>query len=550
MKDENGKPRRLGRLFSALRSLLFFALMVKPFLKGFRQERRRFSSQLFFSAVTLFIWVMAPFEPFSAAANNNRIVREDSNGDGKIDQVAHLNGDGKLVRLEIDQNGDGRFEVVQRYDNGVLTSLETDTDGDGTANERDSFQGEKRLRHEKLDTKGRAVEMLSFDSQNRVQEWQRDTTGDGKIDTVHEYAGGILIRITRDGNGDGKIDIWERYEKGILAEQKKDSNGNGRIDQVVFYLESGEPKKSLHDTDGNGTLETARHYRGGKLDREEQDTNHDGRPDVVIRYENGEPVSLKQFEKGRTIRTSLQAGRPCLRTIDENGDGRPEQTIRFDAMGNLVSVESDTNGNGSPDTWQQYESGKLVRLDQDRDHDGRRDVTVAYIDGKVVQTSLDTTGDGKWDTVQRSDDPVWSMVTEVDRNEDGRPEERLSYAGDILRRKEAFQEETGSLILRIEYDEQGRIKLSEEAADGAPYLNLVWHYDEKGNAVLAEKDSDGDEKPDIWYHYRQGRMVSLEEDRNRDGKPDFWQTYDDSQNPSSQREDLDFDGVADVTYQF
>ena len=57
-------------------------------------------------------------------------VRQDTDKDGKIDQVAFFDKEGRPVRLEIDSNGDGAMDRVQHYSDGKVVKIERDTDHD------------------------------------------------------------------------------------------------------------------------------------------------------------------------------------------------------------------------------------------------------------------------------------------------------------------------------------------------------------------------------------------------------------------------------------
>ncbi|MDD3993426.1 MAG: hypothetical protein PHV70_14890, partial [Desulfobacteraceae bacterium] len=73
----------------------------------------RTKQRLYGLLAVLFFWVL--FHPsFSfAAENQTRRVERDTDGDGKIDQVAHVDPEGRPVRLEIDADANDRFEKIQ-----------------------------------------------------------------------------------------------------------------------------------------------------------------------------------------------------------------------------------------------------------------------------------------------------------------------------------------------------------------------------------------------------------------------------------------------------
>ncbi|ETR69802.1 MAG: hypothetical protein OMM_09286 [Candidatus Magnetoglobus multicellularis str. Araruama] len=88
--------------------------------------------------------------------------------------------------------------------------------------------------------------------------------------------------------------------------------------------------------------------------------------------------------------------------------------------------------------------------------------------------------------------------------------------------------------------------MEDEAHSG--YLDLTWYYDDSEYPDKAEKDKNNDQQADIWFYYQEGKIVSVEEDTNFDGKPDIWEEYDASEALVLRSKDINFDGIADITY--
>ena len=85
--------------------------------------------------------VLTIFLPATARAEN-RIVKRDTNEDGKIDQIAHFTEDGKISKLEIDNNGDGTMDRFQYYENEEIIRAERDDDYDRRVDTWDYFKEE------------------------------------------------------------------------------------------------------------------------------------------------------------------------------------------------------------------------------------------------------------------------------------------------------------------------------------------------------------------------------------------------------------------------
>ena len=531
------------------------------------------------------------------ARAGERIVEQDLNNDGSTDRVAHVSPSGLLVKLEADTDGDGRMDSFQYYEEGVVVRLERDTDRDGRIDERTVMTNGIRSSQERLNAGGEVTGTVTFDGRDRPSRWQRDTTGDGRADTVSLYEEGELRSVTRDTTGDGRVNVREGYRGGVIRERASDTDGDGTMETVRMYR-NGELYRQEQDGDGNGSAEVVTEYRDGMAVSEKRDTNNDGAFDVLVRMHGGkpslkeedldhdgrmdrftdldsqgrpaivrefgddpsEPILVSRFEagrlssleqpdhRGRTL-TRFKDGRPIRQVSDEDGDGRPDRTIVYDDGGEAVKAVGDTNHDGHTDTWQKYEHGTIVHAELDRDHDGRPDARLEYTGGKPTRTILDNDGDGRFETTVTTDCPEWSKVVEITGPE-GRLLERRSYSGEVLRKREVCDEASGRPVSMEEYDGTGAIVLSRQADDGSARWSLTWRYGEDETPVSAEKDTDGDGRADTWYYYENGRVARVEQDRNRDGRPDLWEVYNTSQGLECLREDLDFDGTADIEKRF
>jgi hypothetical protein len=68
-----------------------------------------------------------------------RLRVEDTNGDGRPDIWRYYDRGGKLIRVEIDTNFDGRSDVQESYANGRLVKRESDRNFDGRVDLIDEF---------------------------------------------------------------------------------------------------------------------------------------------------------------------------------------------------------------------------------------------------------------------------------------------------------------------------------------------------------------------------------------------------------------------------
>jgi hypothetical protein len=133
-------------------------------------------------------------------------LTSDRDGNGKVDTWAFMDGP-KLIRIEIDRNGDGKADRFEHY-------LE-----DGAT----------------LD---------------RVDE------ADGPTDRITRrevYVGGEVRRVEEDTDLDGRMDKWEHYERGELVRMDLDLKGRGAPDQRLYY-QTGNVVRVESDPDGDGVF--------------------------------------------------------------------------------------------------------------------------------------------------------------------------------------------------------------------------------------------------------------------------------------------------------
>lgn len=98
-------------------------------------------------------------------------------------------------------------------------------------------------------------------------------------------------------------------------------------------------------------------------------------------------------------------GDPLREQADTNFDGKLDLWITF-VEGQIATVEVDTNFDGKPDEWRTYSGGVLVRTKRDRNFDGKPDVWEYYVGGRLERRGVDETFDGRVDRWERDVAPV------------------------------------------------------------------------------------------------------------------------------------------------
>ncbi|HSN92405.1 MAG TPA: hypothetical protein VLS93_14330 [Anaeromyxobacteraceae bacterium] len=138
----------------------------------------------------------------------------DLGGDGKPDAwiFSRAGPEGRpiVTRREKDLNGDGRVDSWERLaPDGTLAELSYDMDFDGTPDATLHLEGDRLVRKEYTFGPGRPGAVRSWYEGGVLVRTERDTDGDGKVDTWERWTGGRVDRIGSDLDGDGAPDRWE-----------------------------------------------------------------------------------------------------------------------------------------------------------------------------------------------------------------------------------------------------------------------------------------------------------------------------------------------------
>jgi Putative prokaryotic signal transducing protein len=139
----------------------------------------------------------------------------DYDGDGRAEERAFFAGE-RVQRIEYDRNRDGKADQIFHYGiDRTLDSIESDDDFDG------GYERVDRFRH------------------NQPQRWVVDDGLDRNIDRRGEYAMGVLFReewLDHKGNVIKSI----IYDNGLPVSGEFDSDGDGRLDTARRYDRRGE----------------------------------------------------------------------------------------------------------------------------------------------------------------------------------------------------------------------------------------------------------------------------------------------------------------------
>lgn len=91
------------------------------------------------------------------------------------------------------------------------------------------------------------------------------------------------------------------------------------------------------------------------------------------------------------------------REIDTNLDGIKDVVRTFNAKGEALHEEADTDYDGRIDVWADFVDGRISEERVDTNHDGKPDVWKFYVGGQLSRMQRDTNFDGKPD--------IWEIYT-------------------------------------------------------------------------------------------------------------------------------------------
>lgn len=155
--------------------------------------------------------------------------------------------------------------MVWAVHNRPSESASIDYDGDGRAEERVFFAGERAERVESdRNRDGKADQIIRYGIDGTLDMIENDDDFDGGYETVTRFHHNQPQRWVVDDGLDRKIDYRGEYLMGVLfREEWLDAKGN--VVKSILY-DNALPVSGEFDSDGDGRLDTARRYdRRGEI---------------------------------------------------------------------------------------------------------------------------------------------------------------------------------------------------------------------------------------------------------------------------------------------
>lgn len=170
---------------------------------------------------------------------------------------------GRLRRLSLDVNQNGRNDAVSLMDGTRIDRIEIDFDENGKVDRWDFYEGGPmldRVGFSRLND-GILDSQAFYGPDRKVARIEVSTGRDGRFNRVEFYERGVLVRSEEDTNGDGRPDKWATYRPNTGAAAGEppytitsvafDDLGLGAPQRRVVHDENGRILVETHSVDGS-----------------------------------------------------------------------------------------------------------------------------------------------------------------------------------------------------------------------------------------------------------------------------------------------------------
>lgn len=179
---------------------------------------------------------------------------------------------GRLRRLTVDVNGNGRNDSVSHMDGTRINRVELDLDENGKLDRWDFYRTDRTLESVGLSRFNDGVmdARAFYGPGEKVARIELSTGRDGRFNRVEFYEAGLLVRGEDDTNGDGRPDKWETYATNPGAAPNEppysitsvafDDSGRGFAQRRVIYDGGGRAVRTeTYPGTGTGDQSQPRH---------------------------------------------------------------------------------------------------------------------------------------------------------------------------------------------------------------------------------------------------------------------------------------------------
>ncbi|HEY5928644.1 MAG TPA: hypothetical protein VIV11_43460 [Kofleriaceae bacterium] len=178
------------------------------------------------------IWIAALALALAACKGKKQDTTPKNTGGAASKVDASLCDESSKRVATFDLNKDGKADVWHLYAGDVETCKIDDFDHDGNKDFMIAYDKSKQPVYKKADVDWDGkFDMIEVFENGTITEAERDSDFDGKLDVKEIYAAGTLQSVRRDRNGDNKPDQWEQYIDGAPTQITYDDNFDGKVDR-------------------------------------------------------------------------------------------------------------------------------------------------------------------------------------------------------------------------------------------------------------------------------------------------------------------------------
>lgn len=265
-----------------------------------------------------------------------RLVRQ-ADGSGSVEELRSRFSDfgGTLID---DKDRNGYYEARYSFENGRLTSIEVDSNENGSAEQSVVFGENGRVSRVTV-ASGQEVEFsdypavasVSFDGvvyrmipghldMSLFVRPEAGRTAFAPLEQMPEISqrhilSEALLRgraYVREQSTEQSGRVVERLDNGTVVEKAVDENEDDQIDYYVFY-DGGEAQRAVRDIDFDGYFEASELYSAGELREIAVDSDDNGRVDFVRTVGSTERREWDFNEDGRIDARDIREGTASLR---------------------------------------------------------------------------------------------------------------------------------------------------------------------------------------------------------------------------------------------
>ena len=152
-------------------------------------------------------------------------------------ESAYDNATGKLQLIKYDSDGDGRIDTFAHMDGTRVTRLDVDVDNDGKIDRWQYYGPDRKIEKVGFSLQKDGIEdaWIYVGTDGATSRVESSPRRDGKVSRTEYYEENLLVRAEEDGDGDGRVDKWETYEGARLAIAAFDTTHRGAPDRRIVY---------------------------------------------------------------------------------------------------------------------------------------------------------------------------------------------------------------------------------------------------------------------------------------------------------------------------